>query len=868
MKNTLIILSGILFLFACKTRKNNETVVRNMPDLEISVPREANGEYRAAYTILHDIVHTDLDIRFDWGKQYLMGKATLTMKSHFYPRNEVLLDARGMQINDVRMIKGKDSIQLKYAWAHDTLSITTDKFYGPEESFRVYIDYVAKPEELDDAEGSSAISSDKGLYFINPLGKEKNKPRQIWTQGETESNSVWFPTIDAPNQKMTQELRITVEKEFTTLSNGKLLASKDNGDGTRTDTWRQDLPHAPYLTMMAIGPYAVVKDTWRGKEVNYYVEPEYERVARKIFGNTPEMLEFYSKILGVDYPWEKYSQVVVRDYVSGAMENTSATIHGEFLQKDERELLDGTNEDVIAHELFHHWFGDYITCESWSNLPLNESFATYGEYLWNEYKYGREEADVDRLGNMNAYFREAKNKKVDLIRFYYEDKEDMFDRHSYQKGGTILHMLRKYVGDAAFFASLKLFLETNRFKPVEVHHLRLSFEQVTGEDLNWFFNQWFLDNGHPELEITYGYDEASRQAMVTVKQLQDLAEHPLYVLPVEVDLYTGGKAQREKIRITKQEETFRFDAMSRPDFINFDAEKCLTAAKDDQHSTEEWMAMYRMAPLFQDRWDALQGLSADLKAGSPQAAVFIDALKDKSWRIRELAISKMKVVTNAENKVQVKNILMEIGSKDPKADVRSGAVSTLNEQFEGDDLIVYFQNASRDSSYAVMGDALEGIAARDKDLALQLCRELESDQHTAVRIIISRIYSNYGGDKQARYMQKALENSAGNRAYAQVQLYGRFLKRCTEQTSISSGMENIHQTARSAAQWFVRMAAVQALTELITYCETEAASSARSKDVAGESRWKTNMDTARKYVDDIKKNETNEMLLKLFNGQQ
>jgi aminopeptidase N len=295
-----------------------------------------------------------------------------------------------------------------------------------------------------------------------------------------------------------------------------------------------DLPHAPYLFMMAIGEFAIVKDKWRDREVNYYVEPKYEIDARAIFGNTPEMMEFFSKKMGVDYAWPKYSQVVVRDYVSGAMENTSATIHGEFVQQTAREMIDRNNEDIVSHELFHHWFGDLATCESWSNLPLNESFATYGEYLWNEYKYGRDIADIGLESDLKSYLDESKMKQEHLIRFYYENREDMFDRHSYAKGGTILHMLRKYLGDDAFFAGLKLYLTNNSFKSAEVHDLRLAFEEVTGEDLNWFFNQWFLNQGHPKLSINYNWDAATMSQQITVEQLQDLNTTPLYKLPVPV----------------------------------------------------------------------------------------------------------------------------------------------------------------------------------------------------------------------------------------------------------------------------------------------------------------------------------------------
>ena len=169
--------------------------------------------------------------------------------------------------------------------------------------------------------------------------------------------------------------------------------------------------------MMAIGEFAIVKDKWRGIDVSYYVEPKFEKYARMVFGNTPEMIEFFSQKFGVDYPWKKYSQVVVRDFVSGAMENTTATVHMEALQHDHRYHLDETEEDYISHELSHHWFGDYVTCESWANLPLNESFATYAEVLWREYKYGIDEAEHHLSGDFSSYFAESQTKREPLIRF-------------------------------------------------------------------------------------------------------------------------------------------------------------------------------------------------------------------------------------------------------------------------------------------------------------------------------------------------------------------------------------------------------------------------------------------------------------------
>ncbi|MBK7889013.1 MAG: DUF3458 domain-containing protein [Bacteroidetes bacterium] len=798
----------------------------------------------------------------------MIGKATLTLRPHFYPGDYVWLNARGMDINKVALLQNNDTIGLTFEYAHDSLKINLNKTYTLSESFQIFIDYVAKPDELKNLGGSAAISSDKGLYFINPEGKEKNKPMQIWTQGETQANSVWFPTIEATNQKMTQEIKITIDSSYTTLSNGLLVQSKKNNDGTRTDTWKQDLPHAPYLVMMAIGKYAIVKDTWKGKEVSYYVEPKYEKVARKIFGNTPEMLTFFSKITGVEYPWAKYNQVVVRDYVSGAMENTTATVHGEFLQQDERELLDGTNEDVISHELFHQWFGDYVTCESWANIALNESFATYGEYLWNEYKYGRDDADIYRLYDLNAYLRESKTKKENLIRFYYEKREDLFDRHSYQKGGTILHILRKHVGDDAFYAALKLYLETNKYKPVEAHQLRIAFEEITGEDLNWFFNQWFYAKGHPILEMNYQYNETTKTASVTIKQTQDLNESPVFRIPVAVDIYKGNEIKRHAIVISKQEETFYFESATKPDLINVDAEKMITGIRNDKHSSEEWMTMYRKGPLFQDRMDALLAITADYKAGSQGAEIVLEALKDKNRRIREVAINKIEAWTNSDRKDEVKKMLMSIGRKDKYAEVREAAISALDNHYKDEDLIPYFKNTISDSSFSVMSSSLQALAERDKDGALLIGSELENSDHEQVYRILGNLYAKHGNDTHFNYMNKALDNSAGVGAYSQLKQFGKFMQRCKDKNNIEKGLKIIHQYGKTEEPWIIRLAAVQSLAEYGNFSFEQATVAAKANDKTSEQNWNAYGEIAAKYLDELKKNEKNEMLLKIYNPKK
>jgi aminopeptidase N len=336
----------------------------------VAQPAGVSKEYRATAEKINSLVHTKLDARFDYSKAQLDGKVWITLKPYFYPTDSLTLDAKGMDIRQVAIVKNGKNTALKYNYDGMLLDITLDKTYRNNEQYTIYIDYTAKPNEYE-GRGSAAITEAKGLYFINPTGEEPNKPTQIWTQGETEATSVWVPTIDKPNQKTTNEIYMTVPAKYVTLSNGKLVTQKTNSDGTRTDYWKMDLPHAPYLFFMGVGDYAIIKDKYKNKEVSYYVEKEYAPVARKIFGKTPEMIALYSKLTGVDYPWVKYSQITGRDYVSGAMENTTATLHSDAAQQDARELTDGNRwEEVIAHELFHQWFGDYVTTESWSNITL------------------------------------------------------------------------------------------------------------------------------------------------------------------------------------------------------------------------------------------------------------------------------------------------------------------------------------------------------------------------------------------------------------------------------------------------------------------------------------------------------------------
>lgn len=708
-------------------------------------------QYRSFPEKTNNLIHTKLIAKFDYANSYLLGNVWITLQPHFYSTDSLTLDAKGMKIHKVSIVKNDKVMPLKYNYDGLALKIVLDKLYSRKDKYTINIEYTAKPNELK-VEGSSAITDAKGLYFINPLGKEKNKPTQIWTQGETEATSVWVPTIDKPNQKTTQEIYMTVPNKYITLSNGKLISQTKNTDNTRTDYWKMDLPHAPYLFFMGVGEYSVIKDSYKGKEVSYYVEKAFEKVARKIFGNTPEMMKYFSEVLGIDYPWNKYAQIVGRDYVSGAMENTTATLHQEAAQQDARQLIDGNHwEGTIAHELFHHWFGDYVTAESWSNLTVNESFANYSQVLWMEYKYGKDAGDEENYNDMQGYLMSGSSKK-DLVRYFYRDKEDMFDAVSYNKGGRILHMLRKYVGDDAFFKSLNKYLSDNKFGTGNADKLRLAFEAVTGKDLNWYWNQWFFGNGHPQLDISTIYDENSKTASVYFKQTQ--SGDKVFTLPIHIDVYYGKEKHRYEFWIKNREDTFSFSAPNNPNLINVDGDKILLCTKKETKTLNEYIHQYKYAATYLDRKEAIDFASKKIK--DPKAIEFLEeAMNDVFAPLRSSAIKAIEKSTLSETVIKK---LEQIATSDKNSIVRANAIDALA-KLEDKKYKNIFENGIKDSSYTVAGASLEALATIDSETAISITYKLLKEPAKGrLATAISNILVKYGDESAFDFIANNFES--------------------------------------------------------------------------------------------------------------
>lgn len=832
------------------TIESDSMEVRNLDTLVVSADEREDSTtlpaeqplYRETASRVFDLLHTKLDLHFDWSSESVIGSAELTLTPYFYPDSILTLDAINFQI-DALTVNG---VTAKYDYDGEELKIHLGKLFHHKEEVKIYTQYRATPTRGDD--GSAAITSDQGLFFINADHSDPMKPQQIWTQGETEFNSRWFPTIDKPNERCTGDIILTVDTTFITLSNGALKTSVENGDGTRTDHWVMEIPHAPYLFMIAVGDFAKVSDLWNGKEVSYYVEHEYAEDARDIFAHTPEMLSFFSKITGLDFPWPKYSQIIVRDYVSGAMENTTAVIFGEFIQKHKRELIDNHNDGIVAHEMFHHWFGDYVTCESWSNLTLNEGFANYAEYLWLEHKYGRDEAENHRIEEIQGYLYQASQEVHPLIDFQYADKENMFDAHSYNKGGLVLHMLRNLLGDDAFFKSLNLYLQKHALSAVEVHDLRLAFEQVSGLDLNWFFNQWYLSEGHPILDFTSHWSEENRSIELTITQSQD-GSLPLFVLPTTVELvYSNNQRIRREITIDSREEKIIIPSDEEPLLVVLDPERSLLAIINDSFDPNQYQLLYHPSNALAIRSLAISKLV--LEDTPENQSVIMDALEDPYWAIRRAALSAF----DWETRNDALDKLAMIAKQDPHSLVRADAIYLLGNLAQGEYKEIIAGGINNEDPYPVVAASILALRETDLPMTMERLAAMESEQQSDIVAAISMIYGESSDTTKLEYFEEHLTTVEGLPSLDFFESLEILLKSTSASTKME-WMDKLEKVASGSAgiSPYTKIAATRNMISLLKSAE-------KKKSLLSD----TQLEELRQKINRVINQETNPQIITIY----
>jgi aminopeptidase N len=722
----------------------------------------------------YDMQHIALNLKFDWEKEQAFGTATITLAPLMPNFQTVNLDAGSMIINSVKL-NGKD-LRFSYDEPNSNLAINLDRVYNVGEPLTFVVDYRTKGGVVGNTLGFGAGG---GLKFIKPTAENPNRRRQIWSQGESDYNRFWFPSYDSPNDFATTELTATVEKQMFVVSNGKLVEQKDNKDGTTTFHWKMDTPHANYLTSIVVGEYAEVKGNYAGIPVSTYLFPNEEKEGAVSVKRLPDMVKFFSEKLNVKYPYVKYAQTMAEGF-NGGMENISATTMTPSMIHDERELIDGDSEGLQAHELAHQWFGDYVTCREWAEIWLNESFATYMQALWDENSKGHDYFLYSDVRSNEQQYLNTWNQgnRRPIVTKYYTNADALFDTYAYPRGGAVLHMLRKHLGDEMFFKSLNHYLTKNANTPVQTEQLRIAIEETTGQSMDWFFDQWLYRMGHPIFEVTQNYDDASKKLTLNVKQTQKidpLNEYPqAEYFQAKVDVEIDGRVEQVWLE-PKAENVFTFDAATKPQLVNFDYESTLIKELKFNKSTDELLyqfkndkdvlgrvwAMNQLVPRFRSK-DTNEADKAKILAALNQAIT-----SEPLWLIKRdviQAVAQPQGNPNAANATPANFdaatvVALTAATKDANSNVRAAAISGLGFLRDAKYADIFLA-ALNERSYGVIDAAAVSLARTGDSRAYDALVKLTANDSWRDRVRLSGLQGlAILGDKRAvdlgfKYMDK------------------------------------------------------------------------------------------------------------------
>ena len=684
-----------------------------------------------AYTRSHDyhLVHQRIEVRnFDWDSTSFDGRVTTTLVALRPDLDSVILDA-GSRLVVARIADGRGAT-LRSDRHGDTLVVYPARPVAFHDTLRFSIDYHAP------------LENGRGLTFIQPEG-QSHRPQQIWSQGEDHNNHFWFPTYDFPNDKMTWELVATVPQQYTVVSNGTLVADRKLPGATHSVTWRQDLPSSTYLVSLIVAPLVKVADHWHAIPVDYYVYHADSNRARRLFAVTTDMIDVYSRLTGLSYPWAKYAQTTVADFFGG-MENVSATTLVDWLP-DERAYLDRPWYQwiLIPHELAHQWFGDYVTTENWANMWLNEGFAEFmpGQY-WSA-KLGRHAEEDYYLDEYRQYLQIDARRRMPLAA--------PGSNNIYPKGALVLRMLREYLGPERFWVALHLYLTRHALGNATSDDLRQAVLDATGENLDGFWSEWIYGAGHPAFTVTAAYDTAARTLALSVKQTQRDSALPtgdstapryrtaaVFHMPLSIRVGTPGGDVVRRVQLTSREQAVSFSALAGPPTmvvfddgntvlkeLTFDQPTSWLATQLERDAdlwNREWViaelakrpadatalaALARAATVadyFLTRAQAVEALARFPAAGA--AAPLAAALRDTAAQVRRMAITTLGRLGGA----RAAELARTTWRTDPSYEVRAAALTALvaADSSARDSVVAWglpvasYQNVIQEAAYRVI----------------------------------------------------------------------------------------------------------------------------------------------------------------------
>jgi aminopeptidase N len=666
----------------------------------------------------YDVQHYKIKVRFDWKEKSVAGETTITLKPFPNDLSEVELDAGQM---DIKSVKLAPNTPLKFRYVNNQkLIVTLDKKYAANTQLAIRVNYVAKPV------------NNQAIAFITPTATDKQRPYQIWSQGEAQTNHYWFPCYDAPNDKATSELIATVEDKYQVISNGKLISVQANpANRTKTFHWVMNQPFSSYLISVIVGEYAEVKDRFKTTPVSSFVYKNQVQDARVSLGKLPQMVAFFSKKLAYDFPYPKYAQIMVHDF-PGAMENITATSMTDTAVHDKRAHLDLSSDEIVAHELAHSWFGNLLTCRDWGELWLNESFATFMEAAWTEHDKGRDDYLYQMYTNQQGYFQAWDNGlRRPIVTKLYSDPDGLFDAYAYPRGAAVINMLRFVLGEEMFWKAIRHYIRKHQWQNVETQQLVVAIEETTGQNLQWFFDEWLYKMGHPEFEVVAQYDEGAKSVKLTVKQGQKADEQrkwfdspAFFTMPVDLAITTAAGEKVHRVLINKAEQEFVFPADSKPLFINFDKGNYLIKQVTFNRSDEELIAQ-----LLKDS-DVMGRVLAAVELKDHNTDAVIKALaqaatKDRFRGVRLEATKSLAELKNAAAKAALLEIL-----QDKDAPIRRAAIKGLGNFKDASLADTFIKTINTDPSYFAIADAARALGQTASPQAYgTLLAALKMDSH-------------------------------------------------------------------------------------------------------------------------------------------
>lgn len=795
----------------------------NLYETAVNIDRSpVEGEERQTPDRRFHVNHLKLELRIDDEKKSVEGAATLTLTPMSDGFKHFELDAAELQIAGVKLLavehvsngKAARSVaqvpaRLDFDTHRDKLVIELDRRYARDEQITVTIQYKCVPR--------------KGLFFIEPDEAYPTKPRQVWSQGENEDAHWWFPCHDVTNQKMTTELIVTVKAGFFALSNGELLGIRDNPqEGTKTFHWSQAQPHPAYLVTVVIGEYEQINDNYKELPVDYYVYKDRIAAGQKLFANTPKMIELFERRFGYKYPYAKYSQILVDDFLFGAMENTSASTFTDRCLLDAQAELEINYDDIVAHELAHQWWGDLVTCKDWTQIWLNESFATYSEYLWREHSRGLDEARFVLFQDFLTYLREdwtSHRRPIDCRKYRFS--EELMDRHAYEKGACVLDMLRWTLGDEGFFRSLAHYLKKFEFGVAETNDFKVAIEEATGQNLYWFFDQWLHGAGYPELDVRFEWLRDQKLLRVSVKQVQENEEDqtPVFRFPVEIEVTTieaeeiieTERRHCYRVEVAKAEQDFYFPCEAKPRMVLFDKGHRIFKLMNFPKSAQELSYQLSKAEDVMDRVRAAREL-AGFK-GEETVAVLKAALS--GWDFYGVRMAAAISLGEIGGEV-AETVLTECYRSEKDSRVRRALVWALG-NFKHDASTDFLRDvANKEESYFTAVAAVRALASIGTDKAFDSAKSA-INRTSWQEIIAASVFHGFAQAKDNRAVDLALEHSKYGRPIpirvAAIGCLGRLGKELQKENNAEKIVDQLIELTRDK-HIRERVAAIRALGKI------------------------------------------------------